>query len=251
MKGTADFHSKVEISLAKDDPADANGRAIDCFGAHEALPFVVQATLGGTDPTNDVKWAESPDGSTSWADITGAAHDQILIDDNKVVTVVDLANEVLTLAAQPASPSRLLITIVDTTPSITAGTVYIVGTRPPQQGEQGSQAATEIVDCSGGAGAYRTTTIFDAVTSITNGVVAGVSARGAVQHDQPQALPAGRGGQGRHVSHGRVRGRVGALAAEVPARGAHRPLGVRDRLRDFLGLTRGSGSAPGLRPSPP
>jgi hypothetical protein len=83
-------------------------------------------------------------------------------DDNQIVTVVNLANEVLTIAAQPDVCRRITMTLVDTGASIVAGTTTVVGT------DCNGDAQTEILDGSGGAGVVTGTSYFESVTSITN-----------------------------------------------------------------------------------
>lgn len=190
MQGTAHQEAKLALSVAGlMDDANGGGAHVDRLrdgpGWDEGLAFLAVGQQGGTDPTLDVKWQEAdpsasdpttPDAAT-WADIAGAAHKQVLFDDNRIVTVVNLTNIAFTIAAQPANPSRVTIVIVDTTPSIVAGTVLIVGTRhaDKEKGELEDQALSEIVDCAAGAGTYRTTGIFKTVASATAGVVAGVA----------------------------------------------------------------------------
>ncbi len=94
--------------------------------------------------------------------ITGATN-------NAIVTVVNLTNTTLTLAAQPDSPRALTVTIVDTTPSINAGTVTIAGT------DVNNAALSEAVSIAGGAAVYTTAGVFRSVTSI---IVAGASVLG-------------------------------------------------------------------------
>jgi hypothetical protein len=77
------------------------------------------------------------------------------------VAQVNLTNAALTVVGSPPIPSQIDVVIVDTTPSITVGTVTIVGT-----GTDGA-ALTEALDCSAGAGTYPTTAYFATVTSFT------------------------------------------------------------------------------------
>jgi len=78
-----------------------------------------------------------------------------------IVAGANLTNKSWTIAAQPDVPRNMVITIVDTTPSITAGVVTIVGV-----GAYG-QAVTETFDCSAGAGTYTGNVAFATVTSVT------------------------------------------------------------------------------------
>ena len=88
------------------------------------------------------------------------------LDADLIVTVVDLTNIALTIAAQPDICRRISITIVDTTPSITAGTTTIVGT------DCDGDALTEAIDGSSGAGTYISTGLFESVVSATNAAYA-------------------------------------------------------------------------------
>lgn len=83
-----------------------------------------------------------------------------------IVALVDLTNVAFTIAAQPDVPKQFTATIVDTTPSITVGTLTFVGV------DHNGAAATEAVDISGGAGTYTTDTYWDSITSITASAVA-------------------------------------------------------------------------------
>lgn len=93
-------------------------------------------------------------GHVSYIDPDAAGTDEI-------VTVGNLTNKSWTIAGQPDYPRNLVLTVVDTTPGITAGTVTVVGV-----GAYG-QAVTETFDCSAGAGTYTGNVAFATVTSVT------------------------------------------------------------------------------------
>jgi len=64
------------------DPAErsatANGSAADILDYEGQAAAILQSAAGtGTTPTLDVKLQDSADGSTGWADITGAAFTQV------------------------------------------------------------------------------------------------------------------------------------------------------------------------------
>jgi hypothetical protein len=176
MKGHASKALKTAVSIVQ-TLTDANaqpGSAIDCLGYDEALLELIVGQMGGTDPTLAVKWQESDDGIT-WSDITGAAHNQVLLDNNLIVTTVNLTNGLTaTLAAQPAKPSRIIVTVTDTTSGITTGTVYITGTREPVAGEVGDQVCVELLTyTSAGTSngkSMTTTTVFKTVTAVKFGL---------------------------------------------------------------------------------
>lgn len=71
-------------------------------------------------------------------------YDNIAAAADGIVTVVNLTNASLTVAAQPDVPRNMVITIVDTTNSIVAGTITITGI-----GAYG-QTLVETFDCSTG-----------------------------------------------------------------------------------------------------
>ena len=171
MKDTAHQFGKLELSAAQlISVADANGRSIDCRGYMEALAFYGVSVLGGTDPTLAMKWQESEDDSV-WADIVGAVHDPVLYDNNKIVVSVDLTNIALTVAAQPANPSTIVAIVTDTTSGITVGTIYVVGTGIDDE------VLTELLTVSAWSSptTMRGVKVFKTITSVTAGVVAGVT----------------------------------------------------------------------------
>jgi hypothetical protein len=107
--------------------ADANGIAVDCLGAREAVLSVRIPGYGGTLPTIDIHWEESADGVT-WADIVGAVHNQIAQIPERIVAAADMGDKAYTIAAQPTYPSRLATLVVDANDSTSAHKVTIVGT---------------------------------------------------------------------------------------------------------------------------
>src|SRR5258708_1537013 len=96
----------------------------------------------------------------------------ILAATNRYVTSVNLTNIAFTLANQPDVPRNVTITVTDTTPSINAGTITVIGIDPM------GNPATEIFTFPGTTAASRTFTglvMFGSITSIT---AAGVAVRG-------------------------------------------------------------------------
>lgn len=81
-------------------------------------------------------------------------------DTTSIVAEANLTNKSWTIAGQPDVPRNLVLTVVDTTPGITAGTVTVVGV-----GAYG-QAVTETFDCSAGAATYTGNVAFATVTSV-------------------------------------------------------------------------------------
>lgn len=90
------------------------------------------------------------------------AADTLPADDDLLVALTNLlTNNVFTLAGPIVGDARILtITVVDTTPSITAGTVRITGT------DAYGAALIENVSIAGGAGVYETTDRFKTVTEV-------------------------------------------------------------------------------------
>lgn len=192
MQGSAQHALKPQMSIAGlIAAAGINGAHIDRLkvrgGFDEALAIAGAGVLGGTTPGITFKWQEAspsaadpetPDAAT-WADIAGAVHRAIANAPAGLVASVNIAaNQTFTLlTTTPPAPSHIMLVIVDSTPSIVAGTVYIVGTREPDldKGEVGNQAQTEIINCAAGAGTYRSSKVFNTVTSIQGGVVGGVT----------------------------------------------------------------------------
>jgi hypothetical protein len=78
-----------------------------------------------------------------------------------IVNTVNLTNVAFTVAAQPDVPRNMVVTVVDTTGSIVAGTLTIVGT------DVNGQGVSEAIDCSAGAGTYTGNVPFARVGSVT------------------------------------------------------------------------------------
>jgi hypothetical protein len=56
-----------------------NGSAVDVRSQKGIAPVILDSAAGtGTSPTLDVKIQDSADGSTSWADVTGATFTQVI-----------------------------------------------------------------------------------------------------------------------------------------------------------------------------
>jgi hypothetical protein len=87
----------------------------------------------------------------------------VVADPDRYVVSVNLTNAALTVAAQPDCPRNVTVTVTDTTPGITAGTVTVVGT------DAAGRAVTEAFDFSDfeSATAEVGTKIFATITSIT------------------------------------------------------------------------------------
>lgn len=78
-----------------------------------------------------------------------------------IVNAANLTNTARVLAAQPDVPRNLVCTIVDTTPSITGGTITIVGK------DACGNAVTEVLTAGAGAQTITGNVAFSVITSIT------------------------------------------------------------------------------------
>jgi hypothetical protein len=90
----------------------------------------------------------------------------IAADLTTIKAAADVANGVITIAAQPDYPRKLQVRIVDANSSISAGTLTLVGV-----GARG-QALQQVIDLAGGT---RTVTTDDAFATLTSGTVAGLA----------------------------------------------------------------------------
>jgi hypothetical protein len=70
--------SVLSLFDPSDRSASANGTAVDILNYEGHAAAILQSAPGtGTTPTLDVKLQDSADGSTGWADVTGAAFSQV------------------------------------------------------------------------------------------------------------------------------------------------------------------------------
>ena len=102
-------------------------------------------------------------------------------DTTSIVNTVNLTNTSLTVAGQPDVPKNVVITVVDTTPGITAGTVTVTGV-----GAYG-QTVVETFDCAAGAGTYTGNVAFATVTTVVTSSFATLGGSG----DETIAVGAG------------------------------------------------------------
>ena len=77
-----------------------------------------------------------------------------------IVNTANLTNTALTIAAQPDVPRNVVVTVVDTTPGITAGVVTITGKNVL------GNTVIEVIDCAAGAGTYTGNHAFATITSV-------------------------------------------------------------------------------------
>lgn len=93
--------------------ADANGSAIDVSEYDDNVAVILSASAGTGDMTLNVKLQGSVDGSTGWADITGAAFAQ-------VTTTASVQKIVLNVASSNKYV-RAVVDVGGTTPSFIVG----------------------------------------------------------------------------------------------------------------------------------
>ena len=85
---------------------------------------------------------------------------------DNVVSVGNLTNKSWTIAGQPDVPRNVVLTVVDTTPGITAGTVTVTGV-----GAYG-QTLVETFNCAAGAGTYTGNCAFATIATIVTSAFA-------------------------------------------------------------------------------
>lgn len=93
--------------------SDTNGSAIDIRNYSGEAAVIMQATAGSGDMTLDVKLQGSADGSTGWADITGAAFTQ--------VTTTASTQKISINTNETARYIRAVVDVGGTTPSFVLG----------------------------------------------------------------------------------------------------------------------------------
>lgn len=70
--------TQAEVLPAARRTASANGSAVDMQDFIGRVAFILMTSAGGgTSPTLDVKLQDSADGSSGWADISGATYTQV------------------------------------------------------------------------------------------------------------------------------------------------------------------------------
>lgn len=101
--------------------ATANGGNVDTLGYNSAAFSLEVGAVSGTSPTLDVKIQESADGSTGWADVSGAAFTQVTAANNSQILRVD------GLGTSRKRYLRAVATIAGTSPSFTLSCVALLG----------------------------------------------------------------------------------------------------------------------------
>lgn len=185
MKGHSTQHTRsVGGLLVANNASETFGPIVDVRGVDEIKAVLMAEAFGNAEisPAVDIYGGQESDGS-DFAAIAGAAFDLIERDNDGLVTVVNLVNDTaFTLAADVPSPSRVVVVIVDTTPSITAGTIDVTGTRASD-----GAVVTESIDISAGAGTYVGSVVFSSVTQVIGRNIATLGGSGdetiTVGHD--------------------------------------------------------------------
>jgi hypothetical protein len=130
-------------------------------GSAEEIKVCLFADAMADGETSGVFSLEGSDDNSTWAAIAGTAFDAFERDDDEIAAAANLVNGTHTITNQPLTPSRIILTVVDTTPSITVGQLVVVGT------DGYGNALEETVDIAAGAGVYFTDGFFASITSIT------------------------------------------------------------------------------------
>lgn len=111
--------TQLELIPVAARAASANGSAVDVRDYTGKVAVILMSAAGtGTSPTQDVKLQDSADGSTGWADISGAAFTQL----------TDAASGTEAIGVQIDEVARYIrpvFTIGGTTPSFAAGVVLV------------------------------------------------------------------------------------------------------------------------------
>lgn len=148
-----------------------------------------------------------------------------------IVNTVNLTNTSLTVAAQPDVPRSMVVTVVDTTGSIVAGTVTITGV------DANGNPVSEVIDCSAGAGTYQGSVPFAVVGSV---VTAGFTVLGgggdetiAVGSSTKLGLPTMIGGSVESVYKACVDGANEAVGTVSTTYGTIIPTTAPNGTRDF------------------
>lgn len=122
MSKIIDTKNELTVGTVSDIAARTSTVTASAFdlGAYQGVVTVVQAvgTVSGTSPTLDGKVQDSSDGSTGWADVTGATFTQ-----------VTASNSVQTYGLDSRGCKRYIRyvgTIAGTTPSFAMG-IYVIG----------------------------------------------------------------------------------------------------------------------------
>lgn len=101
--------------------ATTNGSAVDTFGYNSAAVTLEVGAVSGTSPTLDVKIQESADGSTGWADVSGATFTQVTAANNSQIIRVE------GLGTSRKRYLRAVATIAGTSPSFTLAVELLLG----------------------------------------------------------------------------------------------------------------------------
>ncbi len=161
MKGTAHQHLKTVPNLFVAGNASVIQGPTVAKGSAEEVKVCLWADAFADAEISGVFSVEGSDDDSSWALIAGAVFDEFERDDDEIASAANLVNGTHTITNQPLTPSRIILTVVDTTPGIVAGDLIVVGT------DGYGNVLTETVDISGGAAVYFTTGFFASITSIT------------------------------------------------------------------------------------
>lgn len=123
MALTMDATTVTELLATATRTTTATGSAFDIHDYDGRYQIILTSSVGtGTTPTLDVKVQDSADGSTGWADLSGATFTQ--------VTDAADSTEAITIDTDTAKAYiRIVGTIAGTTPSFSFGVVGVGATQ--------------------------------------------------------------------------------------------------------------------------
>lgn len=98
-----------------------NGSSVDTLGYNSAAVILEVGAVSGTSPTLDVKIQESDNGSTGWADVSGATFTQVTASNNSQILRVE------GLGTSRKRYLRSVATIAGTSPSFTLAVEVLLG----------------------------------------------------------------------------------------------------------------------------
>lgn len=114
LQSEASAVARTTLSAIAARTSTVTGSAVDVSKNAGSLVILQEVgTVSGTTPTLDGKIQDSDDGSTGWADVTGATFTQVTASDSYQKLVLD--------ARQVKKFVRYVGTIAGTTPSFTMG----------------------------------------------------------------------------------------------------------------------------------
>lgn len=119
MHSASESLKAITLESPQTITATQNGSAVDLGPHRQAVMVTVQTgDITGASTTYDLKIQGSADGSTGWADITGAALTQMTENDDNKIACIDVKTE-----GASQRYIRLVSTLAGGTPSLTFSAV--------------------------------------------------------------------------------------------------------------------------------